>query len=519
MKLGGKIITVAVIAVVCSLVISLINQLVVLRKQGSEMILDSMRGMVVAGEAIRSQVADMHQQKSFKMEELLEEAKKGDLRQSRAYQTIPIVAAWQSIGKAAAGEGYAFRVIKAQARNPKNLPKPDEEWILKAMEDGTKNEIRFVDSDNKQIIYARPIRLTADCLSCHGDPKTSPTGDGKDFLGFQMEGWKVGEVHGAFVLKSSFSHLNALIARGFKSALWVVVPSMSLFALVLGVCLHYGTQRGIIKPLHAVVNAIKADSEKEVSIAGEISSASMRLAEAATEQAASLEETSSALVEISSMTQRNAENADQSQALAAATRKAADTGAKDMTEMVQAMREIQTASDNIAAIIKKIDEIAFQTNILALNAAVEAARAGDAGMGFAVVAEEVRALAQRSASAAKETAEKIEDSIAKSKHGAIVSTKVSKSLSDILDRAQKLDALVKEIAGGSKEQSEGVHQVTEAISQLDKITQSNAATSEESASSSVELKASAEHLDQSINDLIKIVGSGSSALNNHTDIK
>ena len=519
MKLGGKIITAALIAVVFSLIISLVNQLVVLRKQGSDMIFDSMRGMVVSGEAIRAQLSDMHRQSVFRSKELMDEAKTGDIRQSRVYKTIPIVGAWLAIGKAAESEGYVFRVIKNQARNEKNLPAPDEAWILKELEGGSKEEIRFVDNDHKEILYARPIRLTADCLTCHGDPKTSPTGDGKDFLGFQMENWKEGEVHGAFVLKSNFAHLNAQIAKGFKAALWVVVPSMIGFAIILALALHYGTARIILRPLHRAMNAIKADSEKEVAIAAEISSASMRLAESATEQAASLEETSSALVEISSMTKRNAEHAEASQVLAADTRKAADSGAQAMEEMNRAMQEIKAASDNIAAIIKTIDEIAFQTNILALNAAVEAARAGDAGMGFAVVAEEVRALAQRSASAAKETAAKIEDSIKKSQYGVVVSGKVSQSLSEILGRAKKLDELVREITVGSKEQSEGIHQVTEAITQLDQLTQQNAATAEESASASTELKASADQLDRTIGTVIQVIGSGSDAIDHKEGIQ
>ena len=155
-------------------------------------------------------------------------------------------------------------------------------------------------------------------------------------------------------------------------------------------------------------------------------SASQKVAEGASQQAASLEETGASLEEMASMTRRNADHANKANEFARQTRTAAETGAVDMQSMTAAMDAIKTASANIAKIIKTIDEIAFQTNILALNAAVEAARAGEAGMGFAVVADEVRNLAQRSAQAARETADKIQDSIAKSDQGVSISGQVAR---------------------------------------------------------------------------------------------
>ena len=173
-----------------------------------------------------------------------------------------------------------------------------------------------------------------------------------------------------------------------------------------------------------MVNTLEMGSDEVASATTEVATASQTLAEGASEQAASLEETSASLEEITSMTKRNADNADSAKALANLTRHAADTGSGDMARMTTAMDAIKISSDNIAKIIKTIDEIAFQTNILALNAAVEAARAGEAGLGFAVVAEEVRALAQRSCRPRAETATKIfEDSIEKSRQGVDISAK------------------------------------------------------------------------------------------------
>ena len=172
------------------------------------------------------------------------------------------------------------------------------------------------------------------------------------------------------------------------------------------------------------------------------------------------------------------------------------------------MDAIKTSSDDIAKIIKTIDEIAFQTNLLALNAAVEAARAGESGAGFAVVADEVRSLAQRAAAAAKETATKIEDSVQKSAHGVAISGKVAQSLQEIVGKARQVDELAGEVASASKEQTQGITQINTAVSQMDKVTQSNAANAEESAAAAEELNAQAESMKDAVNELLRLVDGG-----------
>ena len=206
------------------------------------------------------------------------------------------------------------------------------------------------------------------------------------------------------------------------------------------------------------------------------------------------------------MTRRNAESAGQAKQLSNQTRLAAETGVSHMAEMKTAMDAIKESSASIAKIVKSIDEIAFQTNILALNAAVEAARAGEAGAGFAVVAEEVRSLAQRSAQSAKETATKIEDSVTRSEYGVQISAKVAQSFDEIVEKARKVDELVAEIATASNEQNQGIGQVTTAVSQMDKVTQANAAGAEEAASASEELNAQAEMVRESVRHLQTLVG-------------
>jgi methyl-accepting chemotaxis protein len=184
---------------------------------------------------------------------------------------------------------------------------------------------------------------------------------------------------------------------------------------------------------------------------------------------------------------------------------AGDSGASEMGEMSTAMGEIKAASDSISKIIKTIDEIAFQTNILALNAAVEAARAGEAGMGFAVVADEVRNLAQRCAQAAKETGDKIQNSIAKSERGVQINARVNQSLQEIVTKVREAAQIVAQTVAAAQEQNRGLTQVNQAIGQMDQVTQNNAASAEESASAAEELSAQANGLKNAVAALLGLV--------------
>ena len=295
------------------------------------------------------------------------------------------------------------------------------------------------------------------------------------------------------------------IRGAVQGALWGVLAGV-IVAAAIGATIGGGIVRSTGRVLREVSTSIDEAASQVATAANQVSASSQSLAQGSSEQAASLEETSASLEEMASMTKRNAESAVRAKEVSNRMRAAADSGAADMEEMNRAMAAIKSSSDEIAKIVKTIDEIAFQTNILALNAAVEAARAGEAGMGFAVVADEVRNLAQRSAQSAKETAAKIDDSVARSEHGVRVSQKVSHSLADIVASARDSDTLVAEIAQASREQQQGIGQLNSAMAQMDKVTQSNAGTAEETASAAEELNAQAVMQKDAIRELLALVG-------------
>jgi len=230
--------------------------------------------------------------------------------------------------------------------------------------------------------------------------------------------------------------------------------------------------------------------------AEEISQGNANLSQRTEEQSSSLEETASSMEEMTTTVKQNADNAGQANQLAVAARDQAEKGGHVVGKAVRAMTDINEASKKIADIIGVIDEIAFQTNLLALNAAVEAARAGEQGRGFAVVASEVRSLAGRSATAAKEIKELIQDSVRKVEDGSALVTQSGQTLEQIVASVKKVSDIVAEIAAASREQSSGIEQVNRAVTQMDELTQQNAALVEEATAASQAMASQARELNE-----------------------
>lgn len=254
--------------------------------------------------------------------------------------------------------------------------------------------------------------------------------------------------------------------------------------------------RGMTANLNEVLTQVSEAGEHIASCALQVADSSHSLSQSATEAAASMEEITASMTEMASQTGLNAENAEQANKLSDNARSGATQGSELMEKMLAAIWDINASSEDISKIIRVIDEIAFQTNLLALNAAVEAARAGQHGKGFAVVAEEVRTLAARSAKAAKETAELIENSVAKTRNGTELADKTSVALQTIVDGATKVSDLVAEISMASNEQAQGFSQVNLGLNQIDGVTQQNTANAEESAAAAQELTGQAERMQQ-----------------------
>ena len=264
--------------------------------------------------------------------------------------------------------------------------------------------------------------------------------------------------------------------------------------------------RPLVRTLTRIIQNLSDGASQVAAASGQISSSSQSLAEGSSEQASSIEETSATMEEMASVTRQNANNAEEAAKLVDMCNIAAENGNKAVGEMNSSMDDINTSSKKIAEITKVIDGIAFQTNLLALNAAVEAARAGEHGKGFAVVAEEVRNLAQRSATAAKDTTSLIDDCVAKAGNGSEIAEKCSEALKGIVTNVKKASDLTKEITNASGEQSEGISQVNGAVQQMDQLTQQNAANAEETASASEELSAQAQNMKEQVAQLSLQVG-------------
>jgi methyl-accepting chemotaxis protein len=281
---------------------------------------------------------------------------------------------------------------------------------------------------------------------------------------------------------------------------WVIVVIMAVLFLAVGGLSIYSVRR-IDQAFQITVHELLEGTGQIASAAGQVASASQSLAQGSSEQAVSIEETSASSQQMSALTEQNAENARVSSEYMAAVSKSIAEANVSLQQMESSMLEIDRSSQKIRGIIKAIEEIAFQTNLLALNAAVEAARAGEAGMGFAVVAEEVRSLAARSATAAKDTAGLIEESIQRANEGGQKLGGLSTAVRSIAESTNKVQTLVKQICSSTEEQAKGAQQVSHALTQMTHLTQQTAASAEESAAAAQQLSAQTHVMRQTVSRL------------------
>ncbi len=463
MKLSLKLPLLTAVTVVATTAIALATAWRISYKSSVNQARHSMQTIVENAENTRSAMSRLHKEGAFDMVALKAELDRvGTDRYSETtmYRSVPIVAAWQSAGAVAKELGIDFRTVRDNPRNLKHTPTAEEAAILRTVSQPGVKEYFAEDKARGLLVYARPITLTQDCLACHGDPANSRSGDGRDVLGFKMENWKEGEVHGAFILTETIAKANRTSDETIKASLLILVPCGFLLCGVVIWIVRRQVTRPLLKAVQFTqaiaqgdltqkLDNIAADEIGELSTALNKTGSQLRsivselnanaqalnhsaesLTNTATSQAAAAEETTvqantvaSAGEELSINSKVMAESATQitqsTSTVAAAMEemsssiqevarncaqeseiaRKADTQARATREL---MAKLDDSARQIGKVVELINRIAEQTNLLALNATIEAASAGEAGRGFAVVANEVKELARQSASATED---------------------------------------------------------------------------------------------------------------------
>ena len=505
MTFKTQLTSISIAAVLISTAVGLLVERSIMRQQGIDMIRDTMATAISGAENTRAAVAEMRHQHMFD-EAGLKAGAAGvsDYRTTALYRTVPVVAAWETLRNMADKQGYTFRIPTHHPRNIANTPDADEDRILSIMERDNLADYFEVNSKTNEVVYARPVVLSADCMLCHGDPASSATHDGKDILGMRMEDWKPGDRHGAFLLRGKLDKVDASVAHGMMLALLWILP----IALAIGASVYILISR-LMGRIMQLVHSVSESAEQVDAATSQLSQSNQTLANTlsrgASEQGVSLSNAAEISGTVASRTQSNAVDARSAAAEMERVNEQVRLSSAALIEMNQSMAEIQQASRKIGAFNKVIDGIAFQTNILALNATVEAARAGDAGVGFAVVADEVRNLAQRSADAAHDAAPLVADSIAKANAGSQKLEAISKLVESITENTAKAKMLVDRVSAGSDDQKHGIGTINTSIHAIQRVLHATAATSEETAAASEQLAAQAQLLGGVAKDLRDIV--------------
>lgn len=462
---------------------------------------------------------------------------------------VPIVAAMKIGAMNADKDNYEFRIFSDNPRNEGNQASKDELEIFKKFEINPSLKEQIIDNGESITVF-RTVRLNKKmgCLKCHGDPSEGPWGNGKDILGYHMENWKDGKLHGVFAIKTDLNKLSKVVSnKNTVSPAGILILSV-IIGGIIAVIVAAMMIKNPIKDLYKIATNLSESGDQVSSVATQISSSTEDLSHATTSQAASLQETSASIEEINSMVNNNTENAKQASRISEKSVGSAERGKDVINHMIKTIGDINTSNSGIAEQInetnkeianivtiineigaktKVINDIVFQTKLLSFNASVEAARAGEQGKGFSVVAEEVGNLAAMSGTAALEITKMLDNSIKsvedivknsqnkidrlvkegkeKVEAGTRVAEECEGVFSEILTNISEVSKMVSEISNASQEQGQGVNEINKAISQLDQVTHQNTANAVQSASAVEVLSTQAKQMNSLVQALVQTI--------------
>lgn len=520
--LNTKLILLVVLpALVCTSIAVIISG-VKIRNNGYDAIIDKSKAILSRMEAVRDYTASQGLIDEL-MQEYTHKYPDGNLpvkEQEIVKQQVPIIASWKVGGKYAERDNYSFEIAAIDARLSENEANNKERGFIHQFDKTNKETITHIDQSNNNLWVMSPVYLTQSegCLKCHGHPKSSPFGNGKDILGYQMENYPNGKLKGIFIIKSNLEPVQNQVSSAILSislfgllicaiSIWIgiiivrrIIHTVSEIISVsekisngdltnkvevkssdeLGNLAEYINK--MIDNLSTVISNVKNRANEITDTSLQIQQNSTQVSQGASDQAASTEQVSSSMEEIAANVEQNTDNAQQTEKISIKASEEINESSKHVREAVESMKMI-------AQKVSVIGEIAFQTNLLALNAAVEAARSGENGKGFAVVADEVRKLAERSRTAANEI-----DNVSKTTVDKAV--KAAALLETLVPKINKTANLVQDISAASIEQNSGIGQINTAIQQLNNVTQQNALIADQLTDSSHKLNEKASTLQQ-----------------------
>jgi methyl-accepting chemotaxis protein len=407
-------------------------------------------------------------------------------------KVVPIYAALKIGMDDSKRDNYKFRVAATEPRRKENQADTEElEFMRRFEEDTNLKQIVFQDEKEDSIVVIRPVRISeADgCLNCHGNPSTSPWKNGTDVLGFKMENWKDGHLHGIFKISSALAPVRAEVRA---SSMNILYWAMGLLMAALAVSVYL--LRKPIATLDQITQKLNEASQETTSSSEELGGAAASVSAATSEQAAAIQETMASMAEMNSMVAKTLDLAKQTQDLSSDLDQQTKNGTQVMNGMVSSMESIKQSNEELKKMVQIINDISIKTNVindivfktqlLSVNASIEAARAGQHGKGFAVVAEEVGNLAQISGKAAEEIREmlnrsqsNVQEIVAvtndRVSEGEKVSHEAMKSFVELSDGISKIQSYAQSVNEATTQQQEGIQQISAAMTQMDQASQQN----------------------------------------------